>query len=144
MNQLSTQHQSKSGMSSNESSPGFKLPSNDPTRHSVYQLRSARQLEYQAPIGSHHCENILTTISRSGSAGTKTESTQYCCFSHLQNQAQCQISNRTDPTHSKDKSTFSCRLSQLRVTEYPSLPLKWSTAKTDNLRDRRLSRLRKS
>ena len=80
----------------------------------------------------------------SGSAGTKTESTQDCCLSQLQNQAQCQIPNHTDHTHSKNGSTFSCRLSQLRVTECPSLPLKWSKAKTDNLRDRRLSQLRKS
>ena len=60
------------------------------------------------------CNNILTTISPSGSVGTKTESTQDCWLSQLQ-----------------DKSTFSCRLSQLRVTEFPSLPLKWIKAKTN-------------
>ena len=107
---------SRNGMSSNESSPKikFKLPSNDSTRYSPYQLRSARQLEYQAVVGSHSCDNIHTTISHSGSAGTKTESIQDCCLSQLQNQVQCQIPNRTDPTHSKDKleSTFSCCLRQ--------------------------------
>ena len=66
---------SRSRMSSNESSSGFKLPSNNSTRHSPYQLQSARQLEYQAPVGSHPCNNILTTISPSGSAVTKAEST---------------------------------------------------------------------
>ena len=114
------------------------------TRHSPYQLQYAKQLEYQAPVGSHPSDNILTTTLLSGSAGTKTEIIQDCCLSQLQNQAQCQIPNRTDPTHSKNKSTFSCRLNQLRVSECPSLPLKQSKAKTDNLRDRRLSQLRKS
>ena len=134
---------SRSRMSSNESSPGFKLPSTDSTRHSPYQLRSARQLKYQAPVDSHPCDTILTTTSFRGSAGTNTESTQDRCLSQLQNQAQCQIPN-SDPTHSKDKSAFSCHLSQLRLTERPSLPLKWSKAKTDNLQDRRLSQSRKS
>ena len=82
---------SRSVTSSNESSPEIKvkLPSNKSTRHSPYQLRSARQLEYQAPVGSHSCVSTLSTISHSLSVATKSGSIQDCCFSHLHNQAQC-------------------------------------------------------
>ena len=111
----------RSRKSSNESSPEpkLKLPLNDYSRHSAYDLRSVRQLKYQSQIGSHSCHNILTTISHNGSARTETESIQNRCLRQLQNQAQFQISNHTDPTHSKDNwdYTLSCRLSQFREIE---------------------------
>ena len=80
------------------------LPLNDSSKHWTYQLRSAKQIKYQDQVGSHSYNYILTTISHNELTRTKSESTLECCISQLQNQAQCHIHNRTDPTHSKNIS----------------------------------------